>query len=86
MIRDMCSVEYSKGTFAIAIDKGFKILTIDIEKGGVMRESPPCMTEHALLCLAAVSGRVIATCSFRSNHVQLYDTELKQVIKTISNP
>jgi len=32
MIRDMCAVELSRGTFAAAIDKGFKIVTINIEK------------------------------------------------------
>jgi hypothetical protein len=68
IIRDMCIVEFSKGTFAIAIDKGFTIMTLDIEKH-VMRESPAYMTDHALLCLAAVSDRVIAACSFRSNQV-----------------
>ena len=36
----MCIVEFSKGTFAIAIDKGFTILTLDIETR-IMRESPP---------------------------------------------
>jgi hypothetical protein len=68
MIRDMCIVDISKGTFAIAIEKGFTIMTLDIEKC-LMQESPPYMTDHALLCLAAVSDRVIATCSFRSNQV-----------------
>ncbi len=29
MIRDMCIMEISSGKFATAIDKGFKIVTID---------------------------------------------------------
>ena len=39
-IRDMCIMEFSKGTFAIAIDFGFTILTLDI-KSRIRRESPP---------------------------------------------
>jgi len=31
MIRDMCPVEMSKGTFAAAIDKGFIVITIEVE-------------------------------------------------------
>jgi predicted lipase len=84
-IRDICIVESSKGTFAIAIDKGFIIITLDIEKH-LMRKSPAFMTDHALSCLAAVSARVIATCSYRPKGIKLYDMELKQVVKTIKIP
>jgi hypothetical protein len=31
IFRDVCIVDFSKGTFAIAIHKGFTLLTIDIE-------------------------------------------------------
>ena len=81
----MCPIEISRGTFAIAIEKGFKVITIDIEKSCIS-ESQTYLADHALLCLSTVSSSLIACCSFRSNQVFLFDLTQNQVTQTILNP